>query len=193
MTTPNTSATGGYLTPAASLVDDDNLDDIFTAAIAGITALDGTLVRPKWQAKPPPRPAVSVDWCAVAITEDTTNAGPVIVHDPVASVDTVTRYRDVTLLASFHGPNAKANAQTLEDGLSLPQNLEALQDSSIAFVSAGTIRAVPESVNLQWIKRYDLLLYFRRQVVRTYAILTIATAGVELHVDDEISTINITP
>jgi len=188
---PNTSATGGYLTPTgAALVEDDALIDIFTEAVAGVTGIAGALVRPKWQPKPPKRPAAGVDWCAVGITEDNADAGPVITHDPNVG-DTYTRHKDVTLLASFYGPNSKGFAQKLEDGLCIQQNLETLQESSISFISAGTIRAVPESVDMVWIERYDLLLYFRRRVTRTYAIETIQTVGVELHADHIVTNINV--
>jgi hypothetical protein len=191
---PNTSATSGYLTPSAPALDDDALVDLITEAVAGITGLDGSLVRPKWQPKPPKRPAASTDWAAVGITESQADAGPYIVHDPNAAggagSDTLTRHSDVTVHASFYGPNAKGNAHTLVDGLGLPQNLETLQENSISFVSAGTIRAVPESVNMQWVERYDLLLTFRRTVTRTYAVQTVETIGVELHVDDHVTNIN---
>lgn len=194
----NTSATGGYLVPTSALpAEGDALDDIFTEAIAGITGLDGTLVRPKWQVKPPNRPAVDVDWCGVGVTENASDAGPVIVHDPNGGgglgSDEYSRQKDITVLASFYGPNGKSFAQLLEDGLSIPQNLETLQENSIYFVSTSTIRAVPESVNMQYVKRFDLLVYFRRGVARTYAVETIQTAGVELHVEDKIVNIDVEP
>lgn len=190
---PNTSASGGYLTPTApDILEGDELDDALTAAVAGITGLDGSLVRPKWQAKTPKRPALSVDWCALGVTETTPDAGPVIVHN-AAGFDTYTRHKDVTVLVSFYGPNSRSFAQKLEDGLSIPQNIEELQNNSISFISAGTIRAVPESVNMQWIERYDVLIYLRRRVTRTYAIETIQTAGVELHVEDKVTVINVAP
>jgi len=194
----NTSASGGYLTPtSAPLVEDDALDDIFSGAIAGITGLAGELVRPKWQKKPPKRPASTVNWCAFGVTEDNADAGPVIAHDPDADEglgqDTYTRHKDITVIASFYGPAAKGVAQLLEDGIAIPQNLEELQLNSICFISAGTIRAVPESVNMQWLDRYDLLLYFRRAVTRTYAVQNILTAGVELNADGYITEIIVEP
>lgn len=192
---PNTSASGGYLVPtSAELLEGDALDDILTEAVAGITGLDGKLVRPKWQPKPPKRPALSVDWCALGVTENAADAGPVIEHNATGlGEDRYTRHKDITVLATFYGPNGKSFAQRLEDGINIPQNLEQLQENSISFISTGTIRAVPESVNMQWVERYDLLLYFRRAVTRTYAIQTIETAGVVLHTDEYDTTINVEP
>lgn len=194
----NTSATGGYLVPTSpEILEGDELEDILTEAVAGITGLDGKLVRPKWQPKPPKRPAASVDWAALGITESDADAGPVLAHNPNGGgglgETKYTRQKDVTVLASFYGPNARSIAQRLEDGLTIPQNLEILQEKSISFVSAGTIRAVPESVNMQYVERYDLLVYFRRAVTRTYAIQTIQTVGVELHVEDKVITVNVEP
>lgn len=195
---PNTSASGGYLSPtSAPIAEDDALDDIFTEAIAGITGLDGTLVRPRVQPKPPKKPANTVNWCAVMINEDDADAGPVITHDPNGGgglgQDTYTRHKNVTVLASFYGPNGKGYAEILRDGLAMPQNLETLDLNFISFASAGTIRAVPESVNMQWVDRYDLLVYFRRKVTRTFAVQTIATAGFELNVENTKSTLNVVP
>lgn len=194
----NTSATAGYLVPTSpDIIDGDSLVDTITDAVAGITGLDGALVRPKWQPKGPKRPAATVDFCEVGITDDKPDAGPVIAHDPNANggdgQDTYLRQYELVALASFYGPNAQKYARLLADGLGMPQNLETLKQNSLTFVAAGTLRALPESINMVWVTRYDLMLYFRRSVSRAYAILTIETAGVELHTDDEVTQINVTP
>lgn len=193
----NTSATGGYLTPQTSDIDDDALADIFTAAFSGITGIDNTLVRPKWQTNPPKYPDASANWCAVGVTESDADAGPVLEHDPDADgglgQDVYIRHKDITVLASFYGPASKGNAELLKDGLAIPQNLEALQLNSISFISAGTIRAVPESINLKWVTRYDMLVYFRRMVTRNYAVQNIDSADVGITIDDIDLTVNIEP
>lgn len=187
---PNTSASGGYLTPtSAPLVEDSELDAIFTAAILGITGLPLGLVRPRWQPKPPLQPAGNVNWCAFGITTDETDAhGAVLQHDPAADggngQDNYQRQTAITLLASFYGPNGKGFAELMRDGLAVPQNREELQLNSIAYVTAGTIRAVPESVNMQWIKRYDLELSFRRQIDRTYAVQNILSVEIQAEICD---------
>lgn len=187
---PNTSATGGYLTPSsAPLVEDDALDDVFTAAILGISGLPAGMVRPRWQPKPLLQPAGDVNWCAFGITVDETDAhGAVYQHDAAADgsngQDEYQRQTEITLLASFYGPNAKGYAQIMRDGLAVPQNQEELQLNSILFVTAGTIRAVPDSINMQWIKRYDLQITFRRQINRTYAVQNLLSVGIELNICD---------
>ena len=68
-------------------------------------------------------------------------------------------------------------AQLLLDGLAIPQNLEQIKTNDIQSVSEGDMRAVPELVNQQWIRRYDVTLVFRRKITRTYPVLNILSAG----------------
>lgn len=190
----NTSASAGYLIPSGVPAEDDALVDIITAAIVGITGLDGTLVRPKWQTKSPQQPTISVNWCAVGITQDDAEPGdPYIEHDPNGAAglgqDTLSRTEKFRALVSFYGPNAGGYAKLLRDGLGVPQNLETLQQNAINFISAGTIQTVPESINLEWCMRKDLQVTFARRKTLTYAVETIASANIELHADDVITNI----
>lgn len=183
---PNTSATGGFLVPGASPapLEDDALDDLFQTLIAGLTGLPGDLVRPRWQVKPPKQPAPSVDWCAVGVTRQERDAGPVITHDPLASgglgQDKVKRHEELGVLVSFYGPNAGKYAGLVADGAGILQNNELLQSNLVVFVNSDTIRQVPELVAEQWVKRRDLPLRFRREVVRVYPILNIVSATAEI-------------
>lgn len=194
----NTSASGGYISPSGVPAEDDALLDIIVAAVVGITGMDGTLVRPKWQTKPPAQPSIDTDWCAVGLAQDDVEAGnPYIVHDPNGAggtgQDTVSRTEKFRVLASFYGPNSAGNAKLLRDGLGIPQNLETLQENSIDFISAGTIQTVPESINMQWCMRRDLLVVLTRRKTLTYAVETIASADIELHADDVVTNIEVTP
>lgn len=183
---PNSSATGGYLTPDAtpSPIEDAALDAAFQKAIVGITALPGNMVRPRWQEKPPKQPEPSVNWCAFGVTSQIPDAGPHIQHvsaDP--GNDTLRRHEEIDVLATFYGPLAKQYAAILRDGFGIPQNIEELKASGIAFIDAGDIRPVPELVNQQWIRRADIQLRFRRAVTRSYAIRNILAADAHLFDD----------
>ncbi|MNJ82492.1 hypothetical protein D3C77_819390 [compost metagenome] len=46
----------------------------------------------------------------------------------------------------------------------------------MAFVGASDILPVPELVNQQWVRRYDISIQMRRQVVRVYPVLNILSA-----------------
>lgn len=181
----NSSATGGHLAPVAETppLTDDALDALFQAAVAGITGISGAMVRPRWQPVPPKQPEPSVDWCAIGITDITPDEGPSIQHvgslvGEVGEIgrDDFKRHETITLLCTFHGPLGMRYAAKLRDGIGIPQNMEGLKANGIGFVESGPIRTVPELYNQQWIRRFDLMLIFRRKVSRTYPILNILSA-----------------
>lgn len=175
----NDSSTGGYLSPAVASppLEDDALTAIFQQMIVGITALPGNMVRPRWQPNPPKQPEPTVNWCALGIAVQTPDDGPAIVHNGSSNgSDTYIRHEQIDVLASFYGPNAMQNAQLLSDGLAIPQNLEQLKANDMNSVDTGQIRAAPDLINEQWVRRYDIQLTFRRKITRTYSILNILAA-----------------
>lgn len=175
----NDSSTGGYLSPAVASppLEDDALTAIFQQMIVGITALPGNMVRPRWQPNPPKQPEPTVNWCALGISVQTLDDGPAIVHNQAGNgSDTYIRHEQIDVLASFYGPAAMQNAQLLSDGLAIPQNLEQLKAQDMNSVDTGQIRAAPDLINEQWIRRYDLQMTFRRKITRSYAVLNILTA-----------------
>ncbi len=194
----NDSSTGGVLTASGSVPDDLDLDLIFQGLVAEITGLPGNYVRPRWQPKAPKRPAATVDWCAIGVMRSEADAGPYIEHQATALVtdpaaDTLMRHEALTVLASFYGPNAKANAGVLRDGLSVPQNTEALNANMIRFVpERNDATGTSEILNQQQIRRVDLRLRFRRKVQRTYAVQNLEAAAIHVfndsgHVDDTVT------
>lgn len=174
----NTSATGGYLTPAGTPTpSDEALEDILQPVVAGVTGLLGKYVRPRWQPGNPKQPEPNVDWCAIGVMQTKPDANPAIVHDSTGDgSDQYQRHQDVILLATFYGPNAQGNGQLLSDGMYVPQNSEALNALNMAFVEAGDLIAAPELINQQWVRRYDLRIRLRRKIERTYPVLNILSA-----------------
>lgn len=194
----NTSATGGYLAPVAPGMSDDELDAQFQQLIVGVSGLPGSLVRPRWQEPAPKQPPADVTWCAVGITEEVPDANAYLEHDPTGGPEglgqhELQRHETLSVLATFYGPHAKQYAKIVRDGLAISQNREALQTSYISFQNTDTIRSVPENVGGQWVKRYDLPLYFRRLVKRAYAIQTIASADVEINNDSYQTIVKVNP
>ena len=176
----NDSSTGGYLAPAVATppLEDLALDAVFQQLIVGVTGLPGPMVRPRWQPTVPKQPEPNVNWCALGISAQPLDAGPAIAHDPTGNgSDTYIRHQTIDVLATFYGPNSMQYAQLLLDGLAIPQNLEQIKTNDIQSVSEGDMRAVPELVNQQWIRRYDVTLIFRRKISRTYPVLNILSAG----------------
>lgn len=190
----NDSSTGGYLLPADALApeEDAELDALFQDAVRNITGLPGSLVRPRWQENPPKQPEPGVDWCAIGVMVQEPDAGPALIQEGDGSGATRSeRHEEIEVLATFYGPHRSAFAGKLRDGIGIPQNMEALQTSAIGFVGCGPIRAAPERVNQQWIRRSDMLLRFRRKATRRYEVRNIAAADIHLfddtHIDEVIT------
>lgn len=181
----NDSSTGGYVGPVAESppLEDSALDALFQGAVSAVSGISGEYVRPRWQPVMPKQPEPGTDWAAIGITEVSSDDGPVLQHvgsnvGQVGEVgrDDYIRHESITLLCTFYGPNGQRNATRARDGVHIPQNLDTLKANGVGFIESGPVRSVPELYNQQWIRRYDLELFFRRKVYRAYPILNILTA-----------------
>lgn len=184
MPNTNTSATGGYLSPASSPApaEDAALDAILQQLIVNLTGLPGNMVRPRWQETPPQEPCLTDNWAAIGVTTISPDGyTPSITHS--ASGDTLTRHEKIEVLASFYGPSGQMNAAMARDGIFIDQNMEALKALGFGFVDVGPIRSVPELTNQRWRRRYDFTLTLRRKVVRVYPVLDLASAELVINSD----------
>ena len=171
----NTSATGGYLTPAPlQPMDDAALLDFMQQVIVGITGITGTLVRPAFQPDPPKRPKISVDWCAFYITNGKPEAGHVynVTAQDGLSTET-TRHEYFEMRCSFYGPNSGYNASRWRDGLEISQNREVMFLSGVSFTESSGTTKLGELVDQQWFQRTDITSRFMRKISRTYEVLSI--------------------
>lgn len=174
---PNTSATGGALSPAVSPapLEGQTLNRFIQQWIVGITGLDGTMVRPRWQAEPPNIPTAGTAWAAIGITSRPSDTYPYVRHDPTGlGSDELQRHETLNLLASFYdlGTNGLADnyAALLRDGAAIPQNLEPLTVAGMALVETGDPVAVPSLLKTRWLYRVDLPVSLRRQINRIYPV-----------------------
>lgn len=181
----NTSATGGYLTPDASVMpaEDADLEDIFQEMVVGLTGLPGAMVRPSWPDTIPKQPEPNVNWCGLAVSVSDAPQQPSFKHDPTAlggvGGDIMTLQEQITLLCSFYGPNSRKFATMVRDGVKLNQNNGMLQQGySIGLQNTGQIVSLPELVNQQWVRRSDLTLIFNRSTTRLYPVNTLIDAPV---------------
>ena len=178
----NDSTTKGFLRPtdAQGPLEDAALDAALQATIVGIVGLDGTLVRPRWQTSPPKQPPLTTDWCAIGIIDEDSEIHPSVVHDGSNNgSDAMYRGEDLTILASFYGPNARGNAKLLREGLYQAQNRETMREQfGFAMYDTGRVQNVPEMLeNENWLKRADLQFRVRRMISRTYAVRNIDSAS----------------
>lgn len=177
---------------------DAALDAVFQPLISGITGILGSLVLPRWQPVMANKPPVTTNWCAFGINTNDATGNAYIEHQSVTwdergqTFDSGLNYdqtnpqlmqRDVLqvqeefeVMCSFYGPLCRRAAAMLRDGLQISQNRETLITNGIAFVSAGAIRPLPELINNLWQFRADVILYFRRAVVRTYPVFDLLSA-----------------
>ncbi|GFM37999.1 phage neck terminator protein [Desulfovibrio psychrotolerans] len=174
---PNTSATGGYLalTSVAPLsIIEDALHDL----IAGITGLQGSLIRPRWQPEPPRQPKPSETWCAFGIMDHAVSNFPEVRHVGAGdgSDEIITQSR-LTVMVAFYGPEGDATTLLLRDGLHVAQNRAGLRAMGLAFESAGDVTRNPELVGNRWLPRSDMTIFFRRETRRTVATLNLQHCG----------------
>jgi len=202
----NTSATGGPLrpnpTPAPQPVQDANLSDFFQRLVVGLTGLDGSLVRPRWQAVPPNMPSISTTWVAIGVHRRQSDTYAWEGHTPACDgspdgADVLYRNQELDVLASCYGPQADTLADLVNDGLQIAQNREALQLAGMGLIEVGEAKAVPTKINEQWYYRLDMMIRLNRSLVRTYPVLNILSASgtitSEGSVETLVSTFNVNP
>lgn len=194
----NNSSTGGYLAPAAAPapLEGQALLRFFQEIIVGITGIDGTLVRPFWQAEPPDIPDDSNAWAAFKIARRPSDEYPFIGRLPYAAEDGndhLQRHEELDIAVTFYdlgstGPNntggqADNYAALLRDGLAVPQNREPLFLVGMGLVKIGDLVTVPELLKLRWQYRVDFEFTIRRQIDRVYPVNTIVSATGNLYTD----------
>jgi len=172
------STTAGYLGPilgTGPVLQDDQWDDFLHDVLAGVSGLDPTMVRPRWQVVPPNVPDFKTDWLAFGITETTPDWDPVIYHydDPSGGYDLLQDHETVVLACIFYGPHCEAYASILRRGLFLDQNRAVFRANSVALVECGPFTHAPELVKQQWLPRVDMNITLRRAVRYHYNVKTI--------------------
>lgn len=173
-----TSAAPGFLAPTGPVqAYGDALDDTLQRVACGLTGLPGPMVRPRWQAEPPPAPPAAASWCAVGCADVTGDFAAAVAHDPAGQgSDVATRHETVEALFSFFGPEAQGLAARFRDGWAIEQNRTAAQAEGLWFVACGPVVPLPELVNLRWRHRADVGVTFRRASPRRYPVLNILSA-----------------
>jgi len=181
---PDTSATGGYLSPAGAPapLEGQALFRFFHDLFAGILQIDPALVRPRWQVEPPNQPDLAtVSWLAFGITARATDTFAYVGHvgavGATPGYDQLQRHEELTILTSHYGPEADLNAEVLRDGLQIAQNREVLQLNNMSVIETGEALTVPVLVKERWLYRVDLSVRIRRQITRNYPVLDLASAA----------------
>jgi hypothetical protein len=185
------SSTGGYLVPAAlpAPLQDQALYEALQSMVVGVTGLDGTLVRPRWQPEPSLIPVAGTCWIAIGVTDREADVFPFLGFFPADTTDyQMQRHEEFTMLASVYdlGYNGEADtvAAVLRDGIMIPQNNDALAVNGIYVVGDSDLAVAPSLFKQRWMYRVDLKIRFRRQITRQYSVDPLVTVGVDLYTDD---------
>lgn len=171
---PNTSATGGYLTPTTGPVDDQALRRFLQAMIVGVTGLTGPMVRPLWQKNPPPIPSIDTDWIAFGVVEQRPDANPY--YKQKTSSGELIRHEEIDVRCSAYGPACQAYTGRLREALYLAQNRGNLYLAGMGLVGFSKTTHVPDLINDRWFERADITMTLRREIRREYPVLNFVAA-----------------
>lgn len=179
----NDSTAAGYLTPVSPAPPyGEDLERLISRWIRGLTALDTNMVYPRWTDPQATIPVNGTTWCAFGITSVVQD-----VHPAQVSVDDNIEARwqqeSIDIIFCFYGPAGLSIATQFRDGLYLPQNNNALNRVGMSFGEAGRLMAVPELINNQWVRRFDVTVTLRRKTTRNYNIKSFLSAPVQFFGD----------
>jgi hypothetical protein len=193
MTFPNQapdSSVDGILQPTQpdppyQIQPGQSLEDYLQQFIAGVTNLNPTSIRPRWQLEPANLPDLDTNWAACGIlTQKPIGPYSAAIHDPTGDgYDELQRHEEIDYLVSFYGPDSTAHALNLADGLKIWQNVSGLCLVGLSFIECRSTLRVPELIKEQWVERIDQRLIFRRIIRRNYPILNVLLATGTIETD----------
>lgn len=183
------SSTAGYLQPiVVTDINDADLDDFLQGLVAGITGLDGELVRPRYQEEPPTIPAFGITWAAVGEQRRTADLFALDFssnREFQGLNDSKYRNEILEILCSFYGPKAQQYAEVLSIGFQVDQNREQMQLNGFAFIEASDFVRVPELIQNKWVNRIDVPFRLRRAQEYTFGVLDLVASDVTVKDDTD--------
>ena len=94
-------------------------------------------------------------------------------------------WESIQVLFCFYGPGGSGMATRFRDGMFVDQNADTLRRiSGLSLVSADDIRNLPELINNQWVRRYDLAVTLSRKNTRTYNVKSVVDPNVTIVTGD---------
>ncbi|MDV0592625.1 hypothetical protein RZP54_27190 [Raoultella ornithinolytica] len=146
-----------------------------------MTGLDKNVVYPRWTDPQIQIPKNGTTWCAFGITGIQEDFNPAYRQGEESAEQW--SHETVSLILCFYGPQGLATATRFRDGLLVAQNNEELNRSGLTFMQQGRILNLPELINNQWVRRYDISVDLRRKITRQYGIQSLVDAPVQFFGD----------
>ncbi|QHM71279.1 phage neck terminator protein [Mixta intestinalis] len=176
----NDSTASGWLMPVReSPVYDEDLDRLFSRWIRGVTGLPEKTVWPRWQPVQRALPSAEKNWCAFGVMNVTPDDNPAFMNQTDDSTE-LWRHEIVECLISFYGPAGMTLVSRFRDGLTVGQNNADLNRTGLSLADYRRIYSVPELINNQWVRRYDLTVRLRRKIIREYGVKSLLDANVKI-------------
>lgn len=180
----NDSTTAGYLTPVGDApVNDQELERIISRWITGVSGLPGNYVFPRFTDPQPQIPPNGVTWCGFGVTALPQALFPA---ERQISDDQAEHWswEEVNVISCFYGPQGAETAAIFRAGIFIEQNNAELNRTGLSLRGIGDkIYNLPELINNQWVRRYDLTVTLSRKTIRTYNIRTLLEAPVQFFGD----------
>lgn len=174
----NDSTTSGYLTPTGSgSTYDEELERLLSRWIRGVTGLDKNVVYPRWTDPQIQIPKNGTTWCAFGITSLPDDMYPAHVQGEGSAEQW--SHETIEILCCFYGPQGMSVATQFRSGIFVSQNNDELKKIGLTFLDCGRILNLPELINNQWVRRYDIAVRLRRKVIREYGIKSLVDASVK--------------
>lgn len=173
----NDSTTRGYLTPVGDgPAYDDALEQEINWWISGVAGLPAEQVLPLWNAPQPPAQPDGTTWCefSIAAVPRPLSQSDVQVSDEQSEQWT---WEEIAVSCSFYGPLSATTSANFRAGMFIEQNNAELNLSGLSLVDAGAIKSLPELIDNQRVRRYDLSVTLSRKNTRTYNIRTLKSAS----------------
>ena len=181
----NDSTEPGYLTPVGDAPEyDQELERQISRWIRGVTGLNTSLVFSRWTNPQSTIPTNGTTWVAFGITTNPLPDTPANIQVSEESSEQWT-WEQVTVLCCFYGPQGSGMASLFRAGIAVEQNQDALrQAAGLSLLEMGKIYNLPELINNQWVRRYDITVTLSRKNTRTYNVKSILAPNVDITTGD---------